>query len=256
MLQKQDMALHEPKIRIDQHLTQAGLASSRSRARDMVARGCVKADGIVVPKAGYLVHPSADIQIDDPAQNYVSRAALKLVSGLDAAVIDVSGKNALDLGASTGGFTQVLLERGANSVVAVDVGHGQIAETIANDPRVTNIEGLNARNITNGNLPDIPDIIVSDLSFVSLRIAAEPSLRLVSGNAHCVLLVKPQFEVGKDGIGKGGLVTDEALISRTLNDIKYWFSELPGWSITHFLPSPIKGSDGNREYLLCGEYHE
>ncbi len=243
------------KTRIDQYLTNAGLAPSRSRARDMVSRGCVKANGIVVSKAGHLIRSDAEIVIDDPAQQYVSRAALKLIAGLDAAGINVSDKVALDLGASTGGFTQVLLERNAKKIISVDVGHSQMVDWIANDPRVTNVEGLNARHITEGDLDSKPQIIVSDLSFVSLRIGAEPALRLVSSNANCVLLVKPQFEVGKEGVGKGGLVTDDALIAQTLDEIKLWFSELPRWAITHFLPSPIKGGDGNVEYLLCGEHH-
>lgn len=233
-------------------LAQLGLAPSRSRARDMIARGCVIADGAKVVKAGSMLTADAQITIDDPGSNYVSRAALKLVAGLDAAGIDAQGKHALDIGASTGGFTQVLLERGAASVLAIDVGHGQMVPEIANDPRVTNIEGLNARDLSSEHLAVPPDLIVSDVSFISLKLAAEPALRLAAA-AECVLLVKPQFEVGRDGIGKGGLVTDEALVQKTLEDITDWFSTLPGWTMTKRLPSPITGGDGNKEYLLCGE---
>lgn len=234
-------------------LAQRGLAPSRSRARDMIARGCVVADGTKVAKAGSMLTTDAKITIDDPGSNYVSRAALKLVAGLEAAGIDAKGKHALDIGASTGGFTQVLLERGAASVLAIDVGHGQMVPEIANEPRVTNIEGLNARDLSAEHLIAPPDLIVSDVSFISLKLAAEPALRLAAAAAQCVLLVKPQFEVGREGIGKGGLVTDEALVQKTLEEITNWFTNLPGWTMTNRLPSPITGGDGNKEYLLCGE---
>ena len=246
------MSSEKTNIRIDNILTARGLARSRSRARDMIARGCVIANGVRVAKSGALYAQDCVIEIDDPAASYVSRAALKLIAGLDAAGIDANGAIALDLGASTGGFTQVLLERGARSVLSVDVGHGQLAANIAADPRVNNMEKLNARDLTQDMLQPAPDLIVSDLSFVSLRIAAEPALRLAAPMARCVLLAKPQFEVGRAGVGKGGLVTDEALIAKTMEEIKDWFSALPGWRVTNFLASPIKGSDGNGEYLLCG----
>ena len=162
-------------------------------------------------------------------------------------------ENALDIGASTGGFTQVLLEQGLKTVVAIDVGHGQMVSDLKYDPRVTCIEGLNARDLSHDHLTTRPDLIVSDVSFISLKLAAEPALRLARPEAQCVLLVKPQFEVGRDGIGKGGLVTDEALVQKTLEDITQWFTALPGWAMTKLIPSPITGGDGNKEYLLCGE---
>ncbi len=242
------------RIRLDHLLTERGLAPSRSRARDMIARACVSVDGNSVSKPGLSVTRQADIAIADPAQNYVSRAALKLIAGLDASGIEVSGKNAIDLGASTGGFTQVLLERGASQVLAVDVGHGQMAPSLRDDPRVTLLENFNARDIdeTTQEIAEC-EIVVSDLSFVSLTIAAEPTLIHCHPNAKAVLLVKPQFEVGRDGVGKKGLVTDITLIEVTNERLKNWFAALPGWRITHFLPSPIGGGDGNREFLLCGE---
>jgi len=221
----------------------------------MITRGCVCIDGQKIAKAGTLVDSGCAIEINDPAQNYVSRAALKLIAGLDEAGIEVSGANAVDLGASTGGFTQVLLERGAKSVLAIDVGHGQLVADIASDPRVINLEGINARDLRQDILSPPPDLIVSDLSFISLTLAAEPALRLSSNDAQCVLLVKPQFEVGREGLGKGGVVTDGDLVERTMVRIQAWFNGLPGWQITNFLPSPIKGGDGNREYLLCGSRH-
>lgn len=242
--------------RLDVLLTERGLAPSRSRARDMVRRGCVAVGGEQMSKAGQLLPYDAAIAIDDPASAYVSRAALKLIAGLDIANIDVTGRRALDLGASTGGFTQVLLERDAEHVVAVDVGHGQLVDELRADERVSCIEGLNARNITLDDIGTPPDVIVSDMSFVSLRIAAEPSLLLAAEGAMAVLLVKPQFEVGRKNIGKGGLVNDESVIARKLNDIENWLTALPGWRVTHLLPSPIEGGDGNKEYLLCGTCDE
>ncbi len=243
------------KQRIDILMTELGFAPSRSRARDMIARGCVCVDGNVVRKAGNTFFPNAKIKVDDPTQGYVSRAALKLIAGLDESGIDVNNKYCLDLGSSTGGFTEVLLERGARHVFALDVGHGQMVEHISNNPNVTNLEKFNARDLVRNTFPHQPQIVVSDMSFISLRIAAEPALLLTAETAACVLLVKPQFEVGRDGIGKGGLVTDDALVDKTLEEIEVWFKNLPGWSITHFLPSPLTGGDGNQEYLLCGARH-
>ena len=241
------------KLRLDQLLVERGLVASRSRARDAIIRGCVRTNGVLATKVGQTIAANTDVQVFDPGQKYVSRAALKLITGLDIAEIDVRDKHALDLGASTGGFTQVLLERGAKSVLALDVGHGQLVEQIADDKRVTNREGFNARHLKAGDLTTPPSIIVSDMSFVSLTIAAEPALRLSASKANCVLLVKPQFEVGKEGIGKGGLVKSSSHVDAALEKIKIWFSGLPGWSMTHLVPSPIKGGDGNLEYLLCGQ---
>ena len=248
--------MNTQRQRLDIILTERGFAPSRSRARDMVLRGCVSVGGEQISKAGHLLPRGADIAINDPASAYASRAALKLVAGLDEAQIDVTGKRALDLGASTGGFTQVLLERGAKHVVAVDVGHSQMVDELREDERVTCIEGLNARNTTLDDIGTPVDIIVSDMSFVSLRIAAESSLLLAVEGADAVLLVKPQFEVGRENIGKGGLANDETVIARMLDDIQDWFAALPGWRVTHLLPSPIEGGDGNREYLLCGSRDE
>jgi len=241
------------RIRLDQYLANAGHSPSRSRARDMIARGCVTVDGVVTLKHSQLVADTQNIQIDDPVQEFVSRAALKLTGALDATGFDVRDKTALDLGASTGGFTQVLLNAGAKRVIAVDVGHGQLHDRLRKDARVEVHEHINARHITDAFFTsERPEIIVSDLSFVSLTIAAEPSLLCAAKQAWAILLVKPQFEVGREGIGKGGLVTDEELIHQTNNKLRQWFSDLPGWEETHFLPSPIKGGDGNREFLLCG----
>lgn len=243
------------RVRLDQLLTNSGMSASRSRARDTIARGCVTVDGQKIHKAGQLVDPACAIEINDPASKYVSRSALKLVAGLEAAGIDPNGKTAVDLGASTGGFTQVLLERGVKSVLAIDVGHGQLVQWIVDDPRVTNLEGMNARHLSREILMPEPDLIVSDVSFISLRQAAEPALLLSASQASCVLLVKPQFEVGRDGIAKGGLVKDEALARDVVEQIKTWLEKLPGWAVTSLIPSPIAGADGNQEFLLCGARH-
>ncbi|MGI9365121.1 MAG: TlyA family RNA methyltransferase, partial [Rhizobiaceae bacterium] len=224
------------RIRLDQLLTKRGLSASRSRARDAIARGCVTVGGQTATKAGMLVSTACEIDLNDPASSYVSRSAFKLVAGLEAANIDVSGQVAVDLGASTGGFTQVLLERGAKSVLAIDVGHGQLVQWIADDPRVTSLEGVNARNLTREILTPQPDLIVSDVSFISLRQAAEPTLLLSASQAQCVLLVKPQFEVGRAGIAKGGMVKDPGIARQAVEQVRHWFENLPGWTVTKLIP--------------------
>ncbi len=243
----------ETRQRLDELLVARGLFASRSRARDAIERGTVKVDGAVAAKAGQGVSAEAVIAVDDPARNYVSRAALKLIAGLDHFDIDPSGSTALDIGASTGGFTQVLLERGAAHVTAIDVGHGQMRESLKADPRVRCIEGLNARELSAGDLDGhAPDLIVSDVSFISLKLALPPALALAQSGASGIFLVKPQFEAGREAIGKGGLLknpSDAPLIAEALKD---WLDAVPGWRALGICPSPIEGSDGNREFLLAG----
>jgi 23S rRNA (cytidine1920-2'-O)/16S rRNA (cytidine1409-2'-O)-methyltransferase len=239
--------------RLDEALVQRGLFASRSRARDAVERGTVTVDGAVARKPGQPVSSGSIIAVDDPARAYVSRAALKLVAGLDHFGFDPAGCHALDIGASTGGFTQVLLERGAAHITAVDVGHGQLAAPIAADPRVTAIEGLNARDLTLADLGGIaPDFVVSDVSFISLKLALPPALALAAPGARAVLLVKPQFEAGRAAIGKGGMLKDPYDASRIAGLLQDWLGDLPGWRSLSLLLSPIDGGDGNREFLLGG----
>jgi 23S rRNA (cytidine1920-2'-O)/16S rRNA (cytidine1409-2'-O)-methyltransferase len=241
------------RLRLDELLVGRGLFASRSRARDAIERGTVSVEGAVVRKAGQGVSPDAAISVDDPAQTYVSRAALKLIAGLDRFGLDPAGCEALDIGASTGGFTQVLLERGAAHVTAIDVGHGQMHDGIAGDPRVTSIEGLNARDLTSVDLGGrLPDFIVSDVSFISLKLALPPALALARTGAGAVLLVKPQFEAGKDAIGKGGLLKNAAGAERVAADLQDWLDTRPGWRALGLHSSPIEGGDGNREFLLGG----
>ncbi|MFP3542577.1 TlyA family RNA methyltransferase [Rhizobium sp. SIMBA_035] len=238
--------------RLDQLLVSLGLFASRSRARDAVNRGTVKVGGKVVTKAGALFGEDAAIEIDDPAQDYVSRAALKLTAALDHFSLDPAGHHCLDIGASTGGFTEVLLERGATHVTAIDVGHGQMHPRIAADPRVANIEGFNARNLTADDVGHDVTFIVSDVSFISLRLALAPSLEIAESGATAVLLVKPQFEAGREAIGKGGMLKDPASAPDVAASLERWFVEEMGWKSLGLIASPIAGGDGNQEYLLAG----
>ena len=239
------------RLRLDELLVARGLFASRSRARDAIERGTVTVDGAVARKQGQSVAPDCLIAIDDPAQAYVSRAALKLIAGLDRFGLDPSGSEALDIGASTGGFTQVLLERGAAHVTAIDVGHGQVHPDIAGDPRVTVIEGLNARDLTAADLGDrVPDFLVCDVSFISLKLALPPALALAGEGARAFLLVKPQFEAGREAIGKGGLLKDPSDAQRIAAGLRDWLAGMPGWRVLGLHPSPIEGGDGNREFLL------
>jgi 23S rRNA (cytidine1920-2'-O)/16S rRNA (cytidine1409-2'-O)-methyltransferase len=239
--------------RLDELLVKRGLFASRSRARDAIERGTVTVDGVIARKPGQSVLVECAIAIDDPAQGYVSRAALKLIAGLDHFDLDPAGSEVLDIGASTGGFTQVLLERGAAHVTAIDVGHGQIHPDIAGNPRVTVIEGLNARDLSADDLVGrVPDFIVCDVSFISLKLALPPVLALACGGARAVLLVKPQFEAGREAIGKGGLLKDPYNAARVAGLMQDWLDGVPGWRSLGLHLSPIEGGDGNREFLLAG----
>jgi len=234
------------RIRLDIALEQRGLAQSRSRARDAVLRHTVRVNGTVIDKPGQLVGADDRIEIDDPASRYVSRAALKLIAGLDAAAIDPAGRICLDVGSSTGGFTQVLAERGAAKIYAVDVGSEQLHPTIRALPIVTVLEQTNAKHLTQNQIPEPVDLLVCDVSFVSVtKILAGP-LALCRPGADAIILIKPQFEVGREAIGKGGIVTDGEAIEGAVEDVTAFMQE-SGWRKTLALPSPIVGGDGNRE---------
>ncbi|MEK1891529.1 MAG: TlyA family RNA methyltransferase [Phyllobacterium sp.] len=224
-------------MRLDQLLVEKGFFASRSRARDAIVRGTVKVEGTVVTKPGAVVGETIAICVDDPASPYVSRAALKLIAGLDHFAVPVAGRNALDIGASTGGFTQVLIERGVNYVVAIDVGHGQLHERLRDDPRVSNLESLNARELTRDHLGGSKvDLVVSDVSFISLKLALPPALDLAEPGGHCVLLVKPQFEAGREAIGKGGLLRDPRDGERVADDLRNWLDAMPDWKALGICP--------------------
>ncbi len=235
--------------RLDQALVDAGFAESRARAQALIAAGAVEVNGRPAAKPAQKVGPDCKIRLSDEAFPYVSRAALKLKHALAAFALDPSGALALDLGASTGGFTQVLLEAGAAEIWAVDVGHGQLHATLRGDPRVHVIERLNVRDLTPAHVP-APDWIVSDLSFISLEKALPPALGLADVGTVLVCLVKPQFEVGRAHVGKGGIVRDAAAIGAARDRVRQ-FVEGAGWTILGECESPIRGGDGNAEYLLA-----
>jgi len=238
------------RIRLDQALVEKGLSPSRARARDAILRGHVRVDGAPADKPALSVSPEARLELDDPAAAYVSRGALKLAAALDAFQYPVEGVTALDLGASTGGFTEVLLQRGAAYVFAVDVGHGQLHQRLADDPRVTSLEGLNARDLTADMIEAPVDAITADVSFISLRLVLPPALALAAPKAWGAFLIKPQFEVGREHIGKGGIVRDPALAEKAASDMAGWLAGLGGWTVDGPIPSPLPGGDGNREFLI------
>jgi 23S rRNA (cytidine1920-2'-O)/16S rRNA (cytidine1409-2'-O)-methyltransferase len=241
------------KMRLDQLLVERGFYPSRSRARDAILRGTVRSTGgPELTKPGLPVGTDIEIEISDPASGYVSRAALKLAAGLDHFRLDPADCRCLDIGASTGGFTQVLLERGAKSVLAVDAGHGQLHASLKDDQRVISLEGLNARDIDASIFPDgPPDFIVCDVSFISLRLALPKALELAARGAAGAFLVKPQFEAGRAAIGKNGILKDASLGPKIAADVASWLDG-KGWQALGVIPSPLEGGDGNREYLLAG----
>ncbi|MCK8780669.1 TlyA family RNA methyltransferase [Rhizobium sp. NTR19] len=239
--------------RLDQLLVTLDLVASRARARDAISRGTVTVNGRVVTKPSLTFPSNAEISIDDPAQDFVSRAALKLVAALDHFQLDPAGHECLDIGASTGGFTEVLLMRGAEHVTAIDVGHGQMHPRLLDHPRVTNLEGVNARYLTPEDYDEREiTFIVSDVSFISLKLALAPALELAEPGAVCVLLVKPQFEAGRDAISKAGLLKEPETAPAVAAELERWLAEDMGWEGLGLIPSPITGGDGNQEFLLAG----
>jgi 23S rRNA (cytidine1920-2'-O)/16S rRNA (cytidine1409-2'-O)-methyltransferase len=240
------------RLRLDQALVARGLVPSRARARHLTEAGFVSVDDTVITKTATLISDAQQITISNAGGHYVSRAAAKLIAGLDAFAIDPAGKVCLDIGASTGGFTQVLVERGAATVMAIDVGHGQMHESIASLPEVLSIEGVNARDLTEEHLQGNEiGLIVSDVSFISLKLALPPALALAAPGANLVALVKPQFEAGRKAVGKGGIVRDEAVREAVCAEISRWLAQDMGWQVLGLMPSPVIGSDGNQEYLIA-----
>lgn len=231
-----------------------GLVASRSRATDAISRGVVFVDGHAALKASQKVSPHTCVTLDDPAEGYVSRAALKLITALDTFEFLPNKLKTIDIGASTGGFTQVLIQRGAARVYAVDVGHDQLHKSILLEERVTNLEGLNARHLTFDHIGEMVDAIVSDVSFISLKLALPPALKLTAPGAWLAALVKPQFEVGRAGVGKGGIVRDPTVGKSAAEQIADWLNKQQGWTVTGLVDCPITGSDGNQEYLLGAKF--
>lgn len=241
-------AVQPERDRADKVLVALGHFESRAGAQAAIAAGRVRADGQLVRKPSEMIACSARIEAE-AAHPYVSRGGLKLAHALDTFGIDVTGKTCLDLGASTGGFTDVLLQRGAAHVTAIDVGHGQLHPKISADARVSAFEGLNARDLTPAHLKAAPEIIVCDLSFVSLHKVLPVPLILAAPGAVLLALFKPQFEVGPENVGKGGIVTDEEAVREALERFPVFLSD-NGWRAESPIPSPIEGGDGNREYLF------
>ena len=234
-------------------MVKRGLAASRDRAQAMIAEGRVLVDGIPLAKPAKKLLPDAKITTTAPDIPWVSRGALKLVGGLEAfPMIDPAGLSCADIGASTGGFTEVLLARGAAHVVAVDVGHGQLHPRLADDPRVTSREGLNARHLTADDFAASPKLIVCDASFISLTKVLPVAMDLAAPEALLLALVKPQFEVGRAQIGKGGIVRDRQAVADAVARIERWLAADMGWELIGTTASPIDGQDGNREFLLAG----
>jgi 23S rRNA (cytidine1920-2'-O)/16S rRNA (cytidine1409-2'-O)-methyltransferase len=239
--------------RLDAALAARGLARSRTHAATLIAAGLVSVDGRQLIKPSAPVRDDSEIVIAE-TDHYVSRGAHKLVAALDAFDVPVAGRLALDMGASTGGFTQVLRERGARRVLAVDVGHGQLAASIAGDPAVVNVEGFNVRHMTRDNLadatgePDAPGLIVGDLSFISLEMILPAAAAVAASDADLVLLVKPQFEVGRTAV-RGGLVTDPATRADAVSRV-VWHGWDAGLGMLGIIASPILGTHGNAEFLV------
>jgi 23S rRNA (cytidine1920-2'-O)/16S rRNA (cytidine1409-2'-O)-methyltransferase len=237
-------------LRADIFLVERGFAASRAEAQAAIAAGQVRIDGVTIAKSAQLLGESVRVDYA-PAHPYVSRGALKLVAALDAFAISPAGLVCLDIGASTGGFTQVLLERGAAKVYAVDVGHGQLRAKLANDPRVISLEGQNARDLRPGQIFEQPGLITIDVSFIGLKLALLPALTLAGAGAILIALVKPQFEVGRERVGKGGIVKSESDRQAACAGFQSWISKEQGWVVDGAMESPVEGGDGNREYLVA-----
>jgi 23S rRNA (cytidine1920-2'-O)/16S rRNA (cytidine1409-2'-O)-methyltransferase len=236
----------EGRLRLDQALVAQGLVPSRQRAQAMVRAGLVRVAGEVADRPDQMVDPTVNIDLEH-AKAYVSRGGDKLAGALDAFGVDPAGRVCLDVGASTGGFTDVLLQRGAAGVLAVDVGYGQLAWSLRQDPRVTLLERVNIRHLD--RLPIPADLAVIDVSFISLRLVLPRVRDLLSPPGDVVALVKPQFEVGKGAVGKGGVVRDPAQHGQVLGELRQ-FAQESGYEIAAEIPSPILGAKGNREFFL------
>jgi 23S rRNA (cytidine1920-2'-O)/16S rRNA (cytidine1409-2'-O)-methyltransferase len=238
--------------RADIFLVENGYAASRAEAQAAIRAGKVRAGGEPVLKPSQPIEEGVEI-VYAKVHPYVSRGALKLITALDRFELSPEGLVCLDIGASTGGFTEVLLERGAQRVYALDVGHGQLHPTIAADPRVIRLEGLNARDLAPGHIGEELDVVVADVSFIGLRLVLPGPLKRVRAGGWLVALIKPQFEAGREWIGKGGLVKDEAARDASVKAIVSWLGSQAGWSVLGTAESPIAGGDGNREFLIAAK---
>ena len=235
--------------RLDVYLTEKGLSRSRSEAKALISGGCVIVDGKVITKPAYEVsEDTLGASVDRSGIKYASRGGLKLEGALEKFHVDVKGRKCLDVGASSGGFTDCLLQHGACAVIAVDSGRDQLAENLKNDARVINIEGYNARAIKREDLPFVPSLAVMDVSFISVTLILGALYEVLEDNGELVCLIKPQFEVGRSGIGKGGIVKDDKLRQGAVNRVVEFACSL-GFTHLNTTVSPITGGDGNIEFL-------
>ena len=238
------------KRRADQLLVERGLAETRARAQALILAGAVYAGERRIAKAGDQLAADAALKVKGRGHPWVSRGGVKIAHALDHFGIEVSARIALDIGASTGGFTDVLLSRGAARVYAVDVGHGQLAWKLRHDPRVVVHERLNARSLTREQVPEPVDIIACDASFIGLAKVLPAPLMLAAAGAALVALVKPQFEAGREHVGKRGVVRDPAIHIAVCERAADWVSAQPGWTVIGVVESPILGPEGNHEFFL------
>lgn len=236
--------------RLDAELVRRDLVSSRTEAQQLIEANRITVNGAVADKPARQVTPGDQLVVVGPPPRFVGRGALKLDHALDAFAIDVAGRRALDAGASTGGFTDCLLQRGADHVVAVDVGHGQLHERLRADERVTNLERTNVRHIDIDTVGGFVDLVVGDLSFISLRLVIAPLVSVCQPGADMVLLVKPQFEAGRSEVSKGrGVISDPEVWERVRGEVTDAF-ESSGCAVIGWTESPITGADGNHEFLI------
>jgi len=237
------------KLRLDQLLVRKGLFASREQARRAIMAGDVMVGTRIVPKPSELLEEHAAITVK-PARKYVGRGALKLEAALDHFQIDVRRKTALDIGASTGGFTDCMLQRGAEKVYAVDVGHGQLDWKLRNDPRVIVLEKVNARFLSHEHIPEVVDLCVIDVSFISLTLILPNAFDLITPAGMILALIKPQFELQRSEVGRGGIIRDPGLHRNAQDKIVAFVTHL-GHVVTGIVPSAITGADGNQEFFAC-----
>ncbi len=234
--------------RLDAEIVKRGLAPSRERAKEYIQKGCVTVNGKAITKPAFAVLESDDILVIGETLKYVGRGGLKMEAAVNAFCLDLADKICVDLGASTGGFTDCMLQNGAKKVYAIDVGHGQLAQKLVSDKRVINLEGVNVKDVSDDTVSDKVDLVSADLSFISCKYAIDAANRLLEENGIAIILIKPQFEAGKSNIAKGGIVKDKKAHISVLSEVCAYMN-LSGFKLISLIPSPIKGGDGNVEYL-------
>lgn len=244
------------KVRLDTLLVERGLVESRTRAQALILAGKVFSGDRRLDKPGHQIDPAAPLDVRGRDHPWVSRGGVKLAHGLETFGVDPAGLVCLDIGSSTGGFTDVLLTGGAARVYAVDVGHGQLDWRLRNDERVVVLERTNARHLTGDQVPEPIDLVVCDASFIGLATVLPAPLSLTRPGARLIALIKPQFEVGKGQVGKGGVVRDPDLREQACETVRAWIDALPGWRVQGITESPIKGPEGNVEFLITAERRE